>query len=156
MGRAELINHLKRHPLARAVRADKMALAALAATLGHYLTGQPEQIPVWRMIIRPLAEIAAEAEAWAGRLGAAGLTTAVIPGDSRVGGGSLPGSSLPTRLVAVSAPDVTVDQLAARLRAAATPVIARIQDSRLLLDPRTVLPGQAETLLRAVVRVMKK
>ncbi len=156
VGRAELIGQLKRHPLARAVRADKMALAALAATLGHYLTGQPEQIPVWRMIARPLDEIAAEAEAWAERLRVRGVAADVIAGESRVGGGSLPGSCLPTRLVAVSVTDQTADELAAQLRAAATPVIARIQDGCLLFDPRTVLPGQAEPLLRAVARAVKE
>ncbi|WP_374685582.1 L-seryl-tRNA(Sec) selenium transferase [Promineifilum sp.] len=151
-GRADLVARLKRHPLARAVRADKMALAALTATLGHYLTGQPERVPVWGMIARPAAEIAAEAEAWAAHLTRAGLRAETLPGESRVGGGSLPGASLPTRLVAVTPDGLSAEAFAARLRAGRRPVIARIQDDRLLLDPRTVLPGQAEALLRAVER----
>jgi len=65
VGRAELVRRMQRHPLARAVRADKMALAALAATLGHYLVDQPQRVPVWQMIARPLDDIAAEAERWA-------------------------------------------------------------------------------------------
>ncbi|MBP6786133.1 MAG: L-seryl-tRNA(Sec) selenium transferase [Candidatus Promineofilum sp.] len=150
VGRLALIDRLRDHPLARAVRADKLALAALAATLTHYLTSDPESIPVWRMIAQPLDSIAAEAEAWAERLRDAGLAAATAPGESFVGGGSLPGESLPTRVVAVTAADIGPDELAARLRNAPTPVIARIHDGRLLLDPRTVLPDQGEVLLRTV------
>ncbi len=151
-GRAALIEQLKRHPLARAVRADKLALAALAATLTEYLTGRAETIPVWRMIARPAGEISTEAEAWAERLRAAGVAAATLPEQSFVGGGSLPGESLPTTVVAVTPADGDADGLAARLRAAPMPVIGRIRDGRLLLDPRTVLPGQPETLLQAVIR----
>lgn len=151
-GRAALIDRLKKHPLARAVRADKLALAALAATLTLYLTGRPEDVPVWGMIGRPVDEIAAEAKTWAARLQSMGLDAEVIAGESRIGGGSLPGTSQPTWLVAVAPPQGSADDLAMRLRAAPTPVIARIQEDRLLLDPRTVLPGQAEALMRSVVR----
>jgi len=151
-GRAAAIAPLRAHPLARAVRADKMALAALAATLGHYLTGQQEQIPIWRMIARPAAEIAAEAQTWAARLRALGVAAEVVAGESRVGGGSLPGAALVTSVVAIAPAGMSADVLAARLRAATTPVIARIQDSRLLIDPRTVLPDQVEALLSAIAR----
>jgi L-seryl-tRNA(Ser) seleniumtransferase len=155
-GRAELIERLKRHPLARAVRADKLALAALAATLNQYLTGRAEEIPVWRMIARPLDEITGEAEAWAEKLREKGLPATTAPGESFVGGGSLPGESLPTRVVVVDPGDAGADVLAARLRAEPTPVIARIHNDRLLLDPRTVLPGQGETLARAVARCWRQ
>jgi L-seryl-tRNA(Ser) seleniumtransferase len=155
-GRADLIDKLRRHPLARAVRADKLALAALAATLTPYLTGRAEEIPIWRMIARPLDEIAAEAEAWAEYLRENGLTAAAEPGQSFVGGGSLPGESLPTRLVVLSPVGLSAADLAARLRAEPTPVVGRVHNDRLLLDPRTVLPGQAEALLRAVVRCSKQ
>jgi L-seryl-tRNA(Ser) seleniumtransferase len=156
VGRAELIARLARHPLARAVRADKMALAALAATLGHYLAGQPERVPVWRMIARPVDEIAAEAEVWAARLRAGGVSAAVVAGESRIGGGSLPGATLPTRLVAIAPDGRSADELAARLRAAAVPIIGRIAGDRLLLDPRTVLPAQATALLSAVAWAIKR
>ena len=156
VGRAELIARLARHPLARAVRADKMALAALAATLGHYLAGQPERVPVWRMIARPVDEIAAEAEVWAARLRAGGVSAAVVAGESRIGGGSLPGATLPTRLVAIAPDGRSADELAARLRAAAVPIIGRIAGDRLLLDPRTVLPAQATALLGAVAWAIKR
>jgi len=150
-GRANLVQELKRHPLARALRADKLCLAALSATLHSYLTGRAvTEIPIWQMIARPLATLAEQAAGWAARLASAGLETAVVAGQSTVGGGSLPGTSLPTSLVAVShrAPD----ELAAALRRQPVPVIARIQDGRLLLDPRTVLPDQEDTLLEMVLR----
>jgi L-seryl-tRNA(Ser) seleniumtransferase len=145
VGRADLVARVRRHPLARAVRADKLCLAGLAATLLPYLSGQAlARIPVWRMIARPLAELEQTAQAWVAALG----TGEVVTGESTVGGGSLPGETLPTRLVALSgrAPNA----LAARLRASQPPVIARVAEGRLLLDPRTVLPEEAEPLLRAL------
>jgi L-seryl-tRNA(Ser) seleniumtransferase len=149
-GQAQLVEQLKRHPLARAVRADKLCLAALAATLTHYLTDEATTaVPVWRMIARPAAEIRNEAETWADRLHKHGIKAAVIDGRSTVGGGSLPGTSLPTWLVAIDHESVT--NLAERLRLGQPSVVGRIQDGRLLIDPRTVLPGQAEPLLRALI-----
>ena len=143
VGRREVIETLKRHPLARAIRADKLCLAALSATLDHYRRGEEwREIPVLWMIARPLAELQRIARRWARQLGPA---ASVIPGESTVGGGSLPGATLPSALVALDVP--TPDTLAAALRGASTPVIARIADDRLLLDPRTVLPGQEKTLL---------
>jgi L-seryl-tRNA(Ser) seleniumtransferase len=152
IGRTDLIDRAKRHPLARAVRADKLALAALSATLLHYLTGREDAIPVWRMIARPLDEITNEAEAWATQLRARGIDATTAESESFIGGGSLPGESLSTRVVVVDPGAAGADDLAARLRAEPTPVIGRIRDGRLLLDPRTVLPGQAEEMLRAVHR----
>jgi L-seryl-tRNA(Ser) seleniumtransferase len=151
-GRADLIGRLKRHPLARAVRADKMALAALSATLGPYLTGRIEEIPVWSMIARSEETLAADAGSWAGRLAKAGIPSSVEPSESYVGGGSLPGTSLPTSVLALSPGRAAAEQLAARLRAESVPIIGRIHDDRLLLDPRTVLPGQADLLLQSVTR----
>jgi L-seryl-tRNA(Ser) seleniumtransferase len=156
VGRADLIERAERHPLARAVRADKLALAALAATLRHYLIGRIEAIPVWWMIARPLDEIAAAAEAWAARLRAASVAAETAPDESFVGGGSLPGASLPTRVVVIDPEGTGVSDLAARLRAQPTPVIARVHDGHLLLDPRTVLSGQEETLLRSVITANQK
>jgi L-seryl-tRNA(Ser) seleniumtransferase len=149
-GREEMIAQLKQHPLARAMRADKLCLAALSATLSHYLKGDAlEEIPVWQMIARPLDAIEVEAEKWAAGLGEQGVEAQVTDGRSRVGGGSLPGTSLPTKLVAII--DDDAQSLAYRLRMADTPVIGRIQDNRVLLDPRTVLPGQGTALLSTVL-----
>jgi len=150
VGQQELVAQLKRHPLARAVRADKLCLAGLAATLTHYLTDNAlTEIPVWHMISRPLDEIASEADTWAARLQEMGIKAEVVDGRSTVGGGSLPGTSLPSRVVAIylAAPD----QLAARLRQEKVPVIGRIQDGRFLIDPRAILKDQVEMLLQSLV-----
>jgi len=150
LGRADLIAQLRRFPLTRALRVDKTTLAGLQATLLHYIKGEAtREVPVWRMIAAPLEAMAARAEAWAGRLAAAGLQPEVIGGHSAVGGGSLPGEILPTRLVALREP--SADQLATSLRRANPPVIARLEDGRLVLDPRTVQPEEEETLLEVVV-----
>jgi L-seryl-tRNA(Ser) seleniumtransferase len=144
LGRRAIIDQLKRHPLARAVRADKLCLAGLAATLDHYRRGEAlTHIPIWQMIARPLESIRAQAEAWRAQVGGA-----VIEGLSAVGGGSLPGETLPTALLALAHP--APDAALARLRAADPPVIARIADDRLLFDPRTVLPGQEALVLKAI------
>jgi L-seryl-tRNA(Ser) seleniumtransferase len=145
VGRADLVSKLKKHPLARALRADKLCLAALSATLLHYLKDEAErEIPVWRMISVAPEQIRQRAERWASSLGQGG----VIPGESTVGGGSLPGESLPTFLLALELPSPA--RMLMRLRQQQPPVIARVQDDRLLLDPRTVLPEQEEALVNGL------
>ncbi len=145
-GKRTLVDQLKRHPLARAVRADKLCLAALTATLEHYRRGEAlTAVPVWRMIAMPLADTEARAQGWQAALGGRGD---VRRGESAVGGGSLPGATLPTWALTLGVPDA--DSAAARLRAANPPVIARIKDGRLWFDPRTVLPGQDDALLTAL------
>lgn len=149
VGRAALVDRLKKHPLARGVRADKLCLAALSATLLHYLKDQAEtEIPIWRMIAAPLDEIERRARLWATSLGQG----EVIPGESTVGGGSLPGETLPTRLLAV---DVTSpNRTLRRLRQGHVPVIARTQDERVVLDPRTVLVEQEDVMLAVLQEVL--
>jgi L-seryl-tRNA(Ser) seleniumtransferase len=150
VGRADLIDRIRRHPLTRALRVDKLTLAGLEATLQAYRRGKAvEEIPVWQMIAATPESLRARAESWRERLAGAGLSAAVIPGQSTVGGGSLPGETLPTFLLALTThhPDAT----AARLRQANPPVVGRIQQERLLFDPRTVLPEQEEALLAAIV-----
>lgn len=158
VGRKELVDKLKRHPLARAVRLDKLSLAALAATLFHYLKGEAlEKVPVWRMISLPLADVERRAREWAQVVGE---VAEVIPGESVVGGGSIPGSTLETRLVAISLPSSTrergpVQELAHLLRSAEPPVVGRIERNKLLLDPRTVLPEEDGALLAALKTALK-
>jgi L-seryl-tRNA(Ser) seleniumtransferase len=155
LGRADLIAHLKRFPLTRALRVDKTTLAGLQATLRHYLLGEAaDKVPVWRMIGQSEPSLERRAKAWVRQLKGQGVPAGVRPGRSTVGGGSLPGESLPTRLVAleVSSPDA----LAARLRAGEPPVIARIEDGRLVLDPRTILPEQDTTLLQRVAEAAQQ
>jgi L-seryl-tRNA(Ser) seleniumtransferase len=140
-GKKALIDLLKQHPLARAIRADKLCLAGLGATLDHYRKGDAlEQIPVWRMIAQPLERIRETARHWAQQVGGA-----VIEGESTIGGGSLPGATLPTALLALDIEHP--DEFMARLRHAHPPVIARIAGGQVLFDPRTVLPGQENLLI---------
>ncbi len=151
VGRNDLVAKLKKHPLARAVRADKLCLAALSATLLHYLKGEAErEVPVWRMIACPVDEIERRACHWAQSLGRG----EVIAGESTVGGGSLPGETLPTRLLAlqVSSPNRFLN----RLRQAQPPVIARTEGERVVLDPRTVLQEQDKLLLEALSQALQE
>ncbi len=147
VGRRALVHRLAEHPLARALRADKMTLAALHATLLHYLRGEAERkVPVWRMITANLEDIARRADAIAQ---ATGDGAEVIDGLSTVGGGSLPGDTLPTRLVAFDSPD-GAEALASRLRMGSPAILARIDEGRVLLDPRTVLPPRDAEVLGAL------
>lgn len=132
-GKADAINVLKRHPMARAMRVDKLTIAALVATLNIYRKGQAlERIPVWCMIAHALDTLQSIAEEWASI-----LPGDVLEGESTIGGGSLPGETIPTVLYS---PRVkSAQQAQAALRAFDPPIIARIKDDRLLLDPRTVL-----------------
>jgi L-seryl-tRNA(Ser) seleniumtransferase len=142
VGKAELIAKLKRHPLARAIRADKLCLAGLSATLQHYLKGDAEhEIPVWRMISADAQLLRQRADVWQQRLGQG----EVLYAQSTVGGGSLPEEMLPTFVLALQLPHI--EQAAARLRKGSTPVIARVQDGKLLLDPRTVLLEEEDQLI---------
>jgi L-seryl-tRNA(Ser) seleniumtransferase len=153
VGEKHLIDKLKKRPLARAVRIDKIRLAGLAVTLLHYLKEEAEQkIPVWQMISTPLAEIEGRAQEWTQHL--AGVAT-VIEGESVVGGGSLPGSNLPTRLVAIKGSvkgkeGNTVQEMARKLRLQRPPVIGRIEGNSLLLDPRTVPSEEDEAVLQTL------
>jgi L-seryl-tRNA(Ser) seleniumtransferase len=155
VGQARYVNQLKRHPLARALRADKLCLAGLQATLLSYLKDQAtEHVPIWQMISAPLAEIERRARRWRRALQRAHIAARLVDGESTVGGGSLPGETLPTRLVAL--PVAHPDQVAAALRAADPPVIARIEEDQLVLDPRTVLVEEEKKLLKIVIPVMEK
>ena len=150
VGKAEQIDKIRRHPLTRALRVDKLTLAGLEATLQAYRRGTAaDEIPVWQMISATPENLRQRAEGWRTRLAAAGLAAEVIPGQSTVGGGSLPGETLPTFLLALNVPHP--DETAARLRRANPPVVGRIAQERLLFDPRTVAGDESDALLRAVV-----
>jgi len=154
VGRADLISSLKRHPLSRALRVDKTTIAGIQATLLHYAREEAtEKIPVWQMIGAKLEELEQRAVSWADRLGGLSSHIEVVPGLSTVGGGSLPGETLPTRLVAFR--HVSPDTLAQQLRMGDPPVVGRIEAGQYLLDPRTVLPGEEQDLLIAVERALK-
>ena len=135
VGRTEAIEAMRRHPLARAVRIDKGSIAALSATLDHYAKGEAErEVPVWRMIALPADAIESRARGWAD---ACNSRASVEACESTVGGGSLPGESLPSFACAVDPPS-GADAFAGALRAASPPIVARIHEGRVWLDPRTV------------------
>nr|WP_234945203.1 L-seryl-tRNA(Sec) selenium transferase [Anaeromyxobacter sp. Fw109-5] len=153
VGRREAIRRVKRHPLMRALRVDKVTLAGLSATLAHYERGEAlEAIPVWRAISAPAQALRERAERWRAALGDAGAACAVLPGQSAVGGGSLPEVTIPTSVLAL--PPGDPHALLARLRRCDPPVIARIEEDRVVLDPRTVLPGEDEPLVRCLVEAL--
>lgn len=147
VGERAWIDRLRDHPLARALRADKLCLAGLHATLTHYARGEAEaEIPVWRMIAMAPDQIRARSEAWASAL-QSGITR---PSRSTVGGGSLPEETLPTWMLALE--NDHPNELAARLRRATPAVIARVEDDFVVFDPRTVLPEQDPALLDGIRR----
>jgi len=149
-GRALAIAKLRTHPLMRALRPDKLTIAALVATVAAYRDGTARQtLPVWRLIAEAPAKLARRAKAVAARLEAAGIPAAVIETTSTVGGGSLPEETQPSRGVALSA--ASAARAVGALRRADPPVIGRIVDDRVVLDLRSVLPEQDDALVNAVI-----
>ncbi len=145
LGRRDLVAKLKKHPLARALRADKICLAALSATLLAYLKGDAEfTLPVWQMIALSPATIEERARRWAAELQAG----EIILGQSTVGGGSLPEESLPTFLWSLNVPQP--NRFLAQLRILTPPIIARIENERVVFDPRTVLAFQEDDFLKGL------
>jgi L-seryl-tRNA(Ser) seleniumtransferase len=150
VGKASYVDPLKTHPLTRALRPDKLCLVGLQETLLHYLREEAiEKVPVWRMIAMPLEAVVERARRWQETLHEAGIPANVVAGYSTVGGGSLPGETLPTRLLALASEHP--DQLARALREVDPPTIARIENDQLVLDPRTVLPEEEQSLLKNLV-----
>jgi L-seryl-tRNA(Ser) seleniumtransferase len=142
VGKLDLVARLKKHPLARAVRADKLCLAALSATLLHYLKDEAErQVPIWQMISKTPESLRARAVHWAEEVDE-GM---VIEGQSTIGGGSLPEECLPSFLLALDVPQP--NRFLGRLRQARPPIVARILNDQVVLDPRTVLPDEEGALL---------
>jgi L-seryl-tRNA(Ser) seleniumtransferase len=158
VGKAAVIARLAKHPLMRALRIDKMTLAALEATLRHYQRGEATtHIPIWRMIVAHREHLAKRVQQWVARLRNDDIPARASEGESTIGGGSLPGETLPTTLLTLDAEHAAhaLDELARRLRLHNPPVVARVQRGRLLFDPRTVLEEQDDILLQAIVTSWK-
>ncbi len=150
IGRKALLDKIKKHPLARAVRADKACLAGLSATLTHYLKDEAErEIPILKMMSLTLKQVQGRAEAWRAELGQG----VVIEGRSTVGGGSLPEESIPTYLLELQVK--SADKFLRALRRNSPPIIARTENDKVLLDPRTVLPEQEGALLVGLKNCLK-
>jgi L-seryl-tRNA(Ser) seleniumtransferase len=145
VGKVDLVARLKKHPLARAVRADKLCLAALSATLLHYLKDEAlQEIPIWQMITASADNLQKRAETWSLELGMG----EVLPSQSTVGGGSLPEDTLPTFVLALTVR--SPDRFLARLRQCQPAVIGRLEADKVLFDPRTVLEDQEHETLAAI------
>jgi len=154
-GRAEPLVAMRTNPLYRALRVDKMTLAALDAVLAAHQAGRAEsEVPTLRMLSLPAAEIRARAEALAAALAKScpSLAAAVVDGASAVGGGAAPVTEIPTALLRLVHPARPAQEMAAALRAGDPPVVARVADGALLVDLRTVAPEDEEVLLSALVR----
>ena len=150
VGKKALIDKIKKHPLARAVRADKACLAGITATLLHYLKDDAErEIPIWKMMSLTLKQVKGRVEAWENELGQGD----VVEGESTVGGGSLPGESFKTYLLSLEVK--SPDKFLKKLRKQHPPIIARTENDRVLLDPRTVLPEQEGALLVGLKNALK-
>ena len=146
VGSREALAPLHHHPLRRALRPDKSALASLAATLDAYLAGRPETVPLYRLLATPEDALRRRARRIARRLRQAGVGAEAVSTRAVLGGGTTPDQSVPSWAVALAGGD---DE-AARLRQATPPVIGRLDENRLLLDLRAVFPEQDRPLLRAV------
>ena len=152
-GRGELVAELRRHPLARALRVDKVTIAALNATLMQYVAGRQDTgVPVWEMLRRDPAALRRRARRWARAAGGAG---AVVPSITMVGGGSLPGQGVPTWCAEIRH-SAGADAVARELREHQPPVIGRIENGSVLLDPRTVEPSEDRLVEAAVTSVLRE
>jgi L-seryl-tRNA(Ser) seleniumtransferase len=154
-GRSDLIARMRSNSLFRALRADKLTYAALEATLLVYVKGEHDAVPPLRMMRLSKEEIGRRAEAVAKRIQSLALSAEVIDGESVIGGGAAPSAVLPTRLLAIARKGMSADELSARLRASDPPIIARVEEGRVLLDLRTVFPEQDEvmtSLLQSIFR----
>jgi L-seryl-tRNA(Ser) seleniumtransferase len=180
-GRKDLVSKIRSNPLFRALRVDKLTYAALEATLLGYVKQDYDSIPALRMMRLPVEQIHARANAIIAsvadaqvsrvlrginggnakpgnstnlqRAGVLQMTLRVVDGESVLGGGSAPGATLPTKLVAVTSDDIPVDEIARRLRTNEPPIVARVDENRVLLDLRTVLPEQDSAIAKALCRI---
>jgi L-seryl-tRNA(Ser) seleniumtransferase len=149
-GRTDLIARMRANSLFRALRVDKLTYAALEATLLAYVKHDHDAIPALRMMHLSKDEIGRRTEAVAAKVQSSLLTVEIIDGESVIGGGAAPSAVLPTRLLAVIREGLSADEISARLRAAQPPVIARVEEGRVLLDLRTVFPEQDENVIAAL------
>jgi L-seryl-tRNA(Ser) seleniumtransferase len=145
-GERQLVMRLRRNPMFRALRLDKLIYQALETTLRNLLLERWDQVPALRMISESRDQLRARSEHFTQRL--EGLSVQLMEGTSLIGGGSTPEQPLPTWLIAIDCPDVV--EAEKRCRLASPPVIARIEGGRLLLDLRTVFPEEEADLARVI------
>jgi len=160
LGRAKLIEAIRRNQFARIVRPGKLTLVALEATLKLFLDESValREVPTLQMLRRSLAEITCQAESIASQLrkGVSNATVTTAPGFSQMGSGSLPTQNLATMLVSFKVEKISAEQLANRLRRHSTPIFARIQNDQVLIDPRTLRQGDDEILIEALRAILSQ
>ena len=151
LGSQILIDKLSKHPLARALRIDKLNLTVLHSTLLHYISNEPlKKIPIWAMISADLPEIKRRTNTW---LKNSGVQAKVMKSKSTIGGGSLPGEVLDTYVLSISPKIASANKITASLRSYKTPIISRIEADQVILDARTVLPAQDDTVIGALTEL---
>jgi L-seryl-tRNA(Ser) seleniumtransferase len=154
VGSAAVVDRCRRDPLARALRIGRLPMAALEATVELYAAEQVDDVPALRAMRMPMDAVRARAETWCARLQAAGIAAHCEAVDAAAGGGAL--AEMPLRSMAVVVDDIDVERLAAELRTGSEPVLVRIQQDKILLDARTVLPSEDDALVAAVCRACKR
>ena len=153
-GREDLVQKMRSNSLFRALRVDKLTYAALEATLLAYIKRDHNAVPALRMMQLSKAEVGERAKNLVSGIDSSQIEADLVDGDSLIGGGSAPSSVLTTQLIAITAKKLSANELAARLRRSDPPVIARVEDGRVLLDLRTVFPAQDEVLRQILVRAV--
>tara|TARA_A100001037_G_scaffold306765_1_gene355152 strand:- start:4771 stop:6141 length:1371 start_codon:yes stop_codon:yes gene_type:complete len=156
VGKKKYIDLIKQHPIARAIRIDKLNLTALSSTLLHYIKGEAiSKIPVWKMISADLNTLKSRALAWQRNLK---INSEIIEGQSTIGGGSLPGQILPTYLLAIPASNINcgINEFFNHLLKNSFPIVSRIEKDNIILDPRTVLDSEDNKLIEGVNSVYDK
>ena len=152
-GGSDYIQRIRSHPMFRALRVDKLTYAALEAVLSDYVRGNHDAIPALRMMRLSADDVRLRAQALIKQLpsGPAKLKTEIIPGESVIGGGTAPTATLPTHLIAMTHAELSADEFSKKLRTATnhSPIIARVEDGRVLLDLRTVFPEQDAVIVSA-------
>jgi len=152
-GDAQWIARMRSNSLFRALRVDKLTYAALEATLLAFVRRDYDAVPTLRMMYTTKEEIGGRAEALAQRTRGSRIKAEIIDGESLLGGGAAPSSVLSTRLLAVTCEGLSADELSARLRNSGPPIIARVEDGRILLDLRTVFPEQDSAIAAALASI---
>ena len=152
-GRPDLVAQMRANSLFRALRVDKLTYAALEATLLAYVKADFDSVPTLRMLRLSKDDVAERAQSLLARVSRPGLEVALVDGESVIGGGAAPSAVLPTRVLAFSHAELSANEFAAQLRQAATPVIARVEDGRVLIDLRTVFPEQTDDLAEALAQI---
>jgi L-seryl-tRNA(Ser) seleniumtransferase len=152
-GRKALIAGIRSNPLFRALRVDKLTYAALQATLLAYIRQDHDAIPALRMMRLPSEDVGRRARDLMAGLTSGRVRARILAGESAIGGGAAPGAGLPTQLLAISVEGLSADELARQLRLNQPPIIARIEEGKVLLDLRTVFPDQDSKIEEAIRRI---